>query len=253
MKTIIVFIMFAAFSVGALCQVPQTVALDKLKVTPPQFTGVENAEAFLNNEESRSLADYVAKNFEYPEVRQGDFYEGTELVQFVVSANGEVSDIRVINSVSRTIDEEIIRVLKSTNGMWIPGTSDAKPTAMTRELAVLIKWDETDQDALGREFHKIAQRGFKHAGELWFAKRKPKRALSCYNRCMRYRPNEEALLMMRGLCRYQLGDKEGAREDWCRYRDLGGTIDCEAAWLMAEKKNELKGYEEVVHIMNEKK
>jgi hypothetical protein len=253
MKKIIALIMFATLSVGVFCQIPQTVEKEKMKVTPPRFAVVENSETFLEGQEFQSLADYVVRNFEYPEVRSGTFYEGTEVVQFVVSPMGEVTDIKVINSVSHEIDAEIIRIIESTNGKWVPGTSDDKPVAMTQEFSLMLKWDETDRSGLEEEFQKIAQDGFKHAGELWFTKHKPKRALNCYNRCIRYRPHDELLLLMRGLCRYELGDTEGARADWCRYRDLGGTVDCEAAWFAAEKKDEMKGYKEMVNVVKEKK
>ena len=243
---------FATLSVAALCQVHPSVRMDELKVTPPQFAGIENVAAFLETREAQSLNKYVALHFQYPDTRNGRVYEGTELVQFVVSPTGEISDIQVINSLSRDIDAEVIRILRSTSGMWIPGTSGGKPTAMNSAVSLVIKTGGTEEDALKKDFQEMAQCSFKRAGKLWFDKCKPQRALKAYNRAMRYRPNDEGLLLMRGLCKYELGDKEGARVDWCRYRDCGGTVDFEGAFL-TDHKDQMKGYQEVVDMLKTKK
>jgi hypothetical protein len=43
-------------------------------------------------------------------------------------------------------------------------------------------------------------------------------------------PNDRGLLYMRGLCRYNLGDMDGARDDWRRLKALGGS-DLESVYF----------------------
>jgi len=232
MKRLMILIMFATISVAAFCQITKPVTMEELEVTPPKFTGVDNVVAvvtFLEGEKATkstpAIADYLAKNFKFPENTTNPdsiIIEGTEVVQFTVLPTGELTDFNIFNSLSPAIDAEIIRVLKSTKGMWMPGTSDGERVAMKSEITLAINLGRTDRYELKRDFIEKARKSYTKAGELWL-KGKPKRALRHYNRGIRYMPNDRGLLYMRGLCRYNLGDMEGARADWRRLRELGGT------------------------------
>ena len=229
MKRLMILLMFVTLSVAAFCQVTKPVTMEELEVTPPKFTGIENFKAvvtFLEGGEttksSPAMANYVAQNFQYPEYPEGRYYEGTEVVQFTVLPSGELTDFHIINSLSPEIDAETIRVLKTTKGMWVPGTSGGKPVAMKSEITLAIKMGESEKSASKKDFVEIARQSYKKAGELWI-QGKPKRALRHYNKGVRYMPNDRGLLYMRGLCRYNLGDMDGARADWRRLKELGGS------------------------------
>jgi tetratricopeptide (TPR) repeat protein len=236
MKRLMILIMLVALSVAAFCQVTKPVTMEELEVTPPKFTGIENFNAvvtFLEGEEatksSPAMANYVAQNFQYPEYPEGRLYEGTEVVQFIVLPSGELTDFHFINSLSPEIDAEIIRVLESTKGMWVPGTSGGEPVAMKSEITLAIKLGGSEESASRKDFVEMARKSYKRAGELWI-QGKPKRALRHYNKGIRYMPNDKGLLYMRGLCRYNLGDMDGAREDWRRLKALGGS-DLESVYF----------------------
>ena len=51
---------------------------------------------------------------------------------------------------------------------------------------------------------------------------------------------------MRGVCRYELGDKEGAFEDWNRMAGLGDDIDMSEYIAKIEG---MKGYDELMVII----
>ena len=92
----------------------------------------------------------------------------------------------------------------TTSGMWRPGYNNGDPVAMEKEISVVFKTqDSTDFDALAI---KYLRKGNK---EL-FVNNNPKKALRYLNHGMKYRPSEDCLLISRGICKYQLGDKEGA-------------------------------------------
>ena len=61
-------------------------------------------------------------------------------------------------------------------------------------------------------------------------------------------PNDKALLYARGLCRYELGDTEGARRDWNRIVALGGIDFSEFAY----DSGEMNGYDEMIKILAKK-
>ena len=247
MKRIVVLILLAMFSVAVFAQDP--VALGELKVTPPRFAGIDNVVPFLKNLETQSMADYVSENFQYPDKMDMNIDEGTVIVRFRILSSGKLADFQIVNSVSPEVDAEVLRVLKSTNGMWIPGTSDGKPVPMNREFALVVKLGGTEESAKEKDFVEIARSSFRKGCTIFLDKNKPRRALKHYDKGIRYRPNDKALLYMRGLCRYQVGNEEGARTDWHRLRDLGGA-DYESFYL-AEAAWELKGYEEMVQILKD--
>ena len=74
---------------------------------------------------------------------------------------------------------------------------------------------------------------------------KPEKALRLYNKGVRYLPNETGLLLLRGICNYELGNTESARRDWDRIAILGGIdpgkLDDELAGM--------KGYSEMTNIL----
>jgi len=70
-------------------------------------------------------------------------------------------------------------------------------------------------------FTKIATANFMKGNELFLGKNNAKKALKYYDYCVKYLPYETASLMVRGLCKYKLGDKEGALSDWRRINAIG--------------------------------
>jgi hypothetical protein len=69
--------------------------------------------------------------------------------------------------------------------------------------------------------------------------------LYLYDKAVRYAPNDKCLLAIRGICKYQLGDKAGACTDWNRIRTLGGMEG--DAFL--DNFCEYKGYNEMIGMV----
>lgn len=208
----------------------------EVEVTPPKFTGIEKVVSVQEKENIKPIADYLSKNVQYPEEAAKRWHEGTEVVEFVVSTTGEVTDFKVINSVSSEIDEELIRVLKTTNGMWNPGYNNGEPVAMQKEVSMIFKIDET------KSFATQSKVFFKNGSKYFLVSGKLKRALKSYDKGIKLLPNDKSLLLMRGFCRYELGYIEGARQDWQRIKDSGG-VDMIEVLADYDMKN-VKGYEE---------
>lgn len=87
---------------------------DKAEVMP-EYPG--GAAAFMR---------YLAQNVKYPTVAQENGTQGIVVVQFVVDADGSVTNAHVITSVDPYLDEEALRVIKSMP-RWTPGKLNGKP------------------------------------------------------------------------------------------------------------------------------
>jgi TonB family protein len=78
--------------------------------TPPDYEG--GIKAFLS---------YVGNSVVYPDYERANNIQGRVILSFIVEANGKTSNIKVLNSVSKNIDKEAVRVIKDSPN-WIPGT-----------------------------------------------------------------------------------------------------------------------------------
>jgi hypothetical protein len=218
MKTITFFISCMMFTVIAIGQQPEA-TVKEVKVTAPKFTGIENAAAILSHKEPETISEYLMKNFQYT---GNQFFEGTEVVQFTVTPSGELTDFNIINSVSREIDREMIRVLKTTEGMWIPGYSNNVAAEMTKEVSMAFYPAEYSSKSVTEIFIQKATHYFNDGSKTLFEKHNPKKALKFYSKGINYMPYDKSLLLLRGICRFETGDKEGAHNDWERLKTLGG-------------------------------
>jgi hypothetical protein len=192
--------------------------IEEVRVSPPEFVGNKSA-AFLVNEPNvqlQSLNDYVAERIDYPNADALDFKEGIEVVQFTVQPDGTLSNFVVINSVSSAMDDEVIRVLKTTDHLWKPGYNNKEAVAMDKELSVTFKIAELP------DLQTQVKRHFVKGTKQLLIKQNPKRAIRHFNRGIVLLPNEKCLLLARGLGRYEIGDKDGACRDWNRIKALGG-------------------------------
>ena len=204
----------ALFSSGQ--NLNKTNILKGVDVKPPVFTGIKETVAIINAAETNSLYDYLGAKLQYPEKSENRLIEGTEIIQFTVLTNGELDDFEIINSVSSDIDREVIKVLKSTDGMWRPGYNNTTPVAMVKEIAITFKMEYSDH-------LKIATRLYKRGNKKLLKDKTPK-ALKLFCRALVYQPYSEPLLFTRGLTRYRVGNTMGACEDWNRLKSLGSNL-----------------------------
>lgn len=70
--------------------------------------------------------EYLAQNIVYPEEAKKNGITGKVYVQFTVNTKGEVVDVKVVRSVSPSLDKEAVRVVESSP-LWQPGKQKGKP------------------------------------------------------------------------------------------------------------------------------
>ncbi len=104
-------VLLAGFSIFA--QVDDQEVLELFDVSQSaSFKGGEHA-----------LMMYLAKNTRYPEIAIAEGIEGIVMLEFVVRVDGSVADLKVISKLlGYGLEEEAIRVIKSTKGKWTPAT-----------------------------------------------------------------------------------------------------------------------------------
>jgi hypothetical protein len=216
MKSISFLLAFLLITCYSSAQNLPTNILNSVNVTPPAFTGIKGTMDVLEMPGTASINDYLTTNIQIPEKVRERGIEGTEIVQFTVMANGNLTDFNVINSISHIIDNIVIESLQSTDGMWKPGYNNNIPVDMTKEVAITFLADNSNHV-------KIAQHLFRKGGKK-LKKNKTKRAVKLYDRAMIYQPYSEPLLFNRGISRYNLGDESGACKDWTRLKLLGSDL-----------------------------
>lgn len=178
----------------------QNKELTAIEVTPPAF----------KSEAPKSINDFLQKNVEYPAEAYLSKQQGTEVVQFVITPEGKITDITMINSVSKEIDKEIISVLQLTSGSWEPGTKNGEPVSMESEVSMVFMLHPNV------DFVEMAKENMGKGNELLFLKNQPKRALKFYDDAINFLPNNETIHAIRGFCKYRIGDEDGANRDWDR-------------------------------------
>ena len=218
-------------------------ATEEITCTPPRFTGVKNLGAEFGEGKYSSIENYLGKIIPYPETAVKRAFQGTEIVRFIITAEGIIEDIKIINSVSEEIDSEITDALLATNGMWNPGHNNDKAVDMEKEIAIVFRLDNLPN----HNFSSLAQKFYSSGAELLFVKHNLKKALKSFDKGIVLLPNERCLLSLRGLTRYEMNDKERAIIDWKRIKTLGGF----EGDTYLENFKDLKGYAEMISVVKE--
>jgi len=97
-------------------------------VSPQKEDGfyiVEEMPLFNGGDAGTEFRKYIAENLRYPEDAAASGISGRVIVQFTVNKNGEVVDPKVVRSVSPSLDQEALRVVKSSP-RWTPGKHKGK-------------------------------------------------------------------------------------------------------------------------------
>ncbi len=98
------------------------------------FDVAEKAEFKGGQEE---LYKYLGSNLEYPPVALEDSIAGTVILLFVVEKDGTIKEISVVSKkLGYGLEEEAIRVIKSTSGMWTAAKQRDKNVRMRYRLPV---------------------------------------------------------------------------------------------------------------------
>ena len=97
------------------------------------YDHIENMPTFNGN-----LNQWLLQNMKYPVEAINKKEQGKVIVQFIVSENGEVSEPKIIRSVSPALDKEACRVVLAMP-KWNPGKLKGKPVAVRYMLPISFR------------------------------------------------------------------------------------------------------------------
>ncbi len=93
----------------------------------PEFAGGTSA-----------LSDFLSSNIKYPDKALADSISGRVIVTFIINEDGKVSDAKIIHSLSKELNEEVLRVVNSMPA-WTPGKQNGKPVKVYYTLPVVFQ------------------------------------------------------------------------------------------------------------------
>ncbi len=94
----------------------------------------------LFNKSPEALKGYLKENVRYPDLSKKQGIQGRVIVQFVVNADGSISDAKVIKSVHPHLDKEALRVVNAMpSWRWEPGIKDGKRVRVQFALPITFK------------------------------------------------------------------------------------------------------------------
>ncbi len=100
------------------------------------FTVVEEPPTFPGGEEA--LLKYIGSNVKYPEIAKENNITGKVYVQFVIEANGKVSNVKIVRGVDPALDKEAVRVIQSLP-QWAPGKQAGRSVRVAFTVPINFK------------------------------------------------------------------------------------------------------------------
>lgn len=87
------------------------------------------------------LMQFVAQNLVYPEQAKKDKVEGRVIVEFTITANGNVEKAKILRGLSPECDDEVLRIV-GLMPQWTPAHEDGKPIDTSFVLPVIFKLNQ---------------------------------------------------------------------------------------------------------------
>jgi len=100
---------------------------------------VEESALFNGKPAEEAFRDYISRNLKYPQIAVENSIAGRVFVQFVVDQRGNVVDVQVIRNIDPLLDNEALRLIQSTSGMWTPAKQRQKPVKVRYTFPIMFK------------------------------------------------------------------------------------------------------------------
>jgi protein TonB len=101
------------------------------------FAVVEEKPKFMGGDENE-FTRWVFQNMSYPDVAKENRIQGRVMVSFRVTADGKVTDVKVLRGVDPSLDKEAVRVI-NMSPRWSPGKQRNKAVAVRYIFPVTFK------------------------------------------------------------------------------------------------------------------
>ena len=102
-----------------------------------EFFRVEVKPTFQGGD-ANAFSKWVAQHLQYPEIAKENGIKGRVILQFTIGADGKLTDIKVVRGVDKSLDEEAVRVVKSSP-KWSPGRQRDRAVKVTYTFPVIFE------------------------------------------------------------------------------------------------------------------
>lgn len=106
------------------------------------YTVVEDPPQFPGGDKARS--HYLNSKIIYPEDARKKGIEGTVYINFIVQADGSITDVKILRGFNKELDEIAIDAVKSMPN-WIPGKTEGKPVAVSFNIPIKFSLQDKDK------------------------------------------------------------------------------------------------------------
>jgi len=100
------------------------------------FTVVEAMPKFPGGQ--AGLFQYLARSIKYPVIAQKSKEQGRVIIQMVIGKDGSLSNIKVLRSVSPSLDAEAVRVVGNMP-KWEPGMQKGQPVSVKYTIPIVFR------------------------------------------------------------------------------------------------------------------
>ena len=128
--TLLILCLFSLNAFGQSDSIEEQTFDDTTKI----FTAVETMPEFLHDGE-KGLMKIISESVKYPPLALKDKVGGIVKVQFTVDTTGNVTNIKILQSIREDIDNEAMRVVGLFNG-WRPGTQNEKKVRVVYTMRI---------------------------------------------------------------------------------------------------------------------
>ncbi len=101
------------------------------------FQLVEEKPSFMGGD-ANAFSKWVNERLQYPEIAKENGIQGRVMLQFVVGADGKVSNVKVVRGVDPSLDKEAVRVVQSSP-TWKPGKQRDRAVKVTYTFPVIFQ------------------------------------------------------------------------------------------------------------------
>ena len=91
----------------------------------------------------KEMMNYLSTNIHYPEAAHKAGIQGRVVVNFIVEADGTISNANVVRSVNEELDAEAIRVVQNMP-KWKPGMQNGKTVRVKYNIPVSFRLDSKE-------------------------------------------------------------------------------------------------------------
>ena len=95
-----------------------------------------------------AMKKFLAENLEYPEIAMQLGDQGRVYIEFIVNKDGTLEQVGVLKGVSKELDSESVRVIK-TMPLWTPAELDGEKVRARCRIPINFKLTDPEEDDKG--------------------------------------------------------------------------------------------------------